>query len=364
MHCTNCGRPLGPGEKYCVECGAPVTQAPPVPPPPPVGVPPGIPAVMPAVMPPAGPAAKKPFTKTPAFIVLLTVIGLLVIAGIVLGLVFGLSGGNEQAKKDAEKYSTEAVDKLNSAKKTLEGTSSEFDSIDFSSVDQAAKLVDKIKLELEKAQSDLNAAEESVRKIDTEKLPEWWKEYVSLLNESAKEGKAGIKDLDALLGKAMNASTFGAHVNSGVNTFEQFINTMNQALDQLNSGQYPAAKNTAGSATTYLTQAGDSFNKAKQLEPGADLSKFINNIAVAQNLIPTLQNACDAAIAGNAAQYNTLISQFNSDKNQVNLDMVFDSEAYFGTEIEKLRASMASNFEKADKDLKDAEALKEKNAKT
>lgn len=81
MFCTKCGKPIQPGDRFCLNCGTPVpadAQAPE--------------AAAAAIPPPAD--KKRNFFSTPGGIVLVIVIALLVVGGAVVGAVLLTRGGD------------------------------------------------------------------------------------------------------------------------------------------------------------------------------------------------------------------------------------------------------------------------------
>lgn len=82
MLCRNCGKPIEPGDGFCVSCGTPVSS----------GQPP-VPQAQPQTI--AAPG-KGGFFSTPGGIVTLVAIALLVIGGVVLGVILATGGGGQQ----------------------------------------------------------------------------------------------------------------------------------------------------------------------------------------------------------------------------------------------------------------------------
>lgn len=385
MKCQQCGEPLKPGNKYCTSCGAPVPEQPAEPgqpqqaAQPPEGA--GVPSTAPPtpVPPPTGPSTVggpagvpgggggrgsgfKGFLKSPLGIVVISVVALLVIGGIVLGVILGLNAASRnKAKADAEKYSQSANQKVSSAADALEDLAGDLQEIDFTNPEAAQSDIEDLEDQMEEAGEDLDAALDDLAKIDTGKLDSWWGKYKAALVEACNEGKEGIKDLQKLMSSFQSVGEFSAAVNTGVDLFDQFIQTLNSALQEQASSRYSEAKGIAQTALDYAQQAGQQFDQAKNLAPEADLDKFTSNVAIAIEIVSIFQNACDAAAMGDIAKHNQLIDQFNAKKDGIVLDMTFDVEAQFGASVNKLMESMEEHFDKAEKSFEEAQELYGKN---
>lgn len=352
MICSNCGKPLEPDRHFCTACGAPVSVTP----------------GEPIAAPPTPPIQQKPvkgfreFLRSPAGIAIIAAVALLIVTGIVLGVVFATKGGaTKKAVEEANRLSGEALEKMDDAGEALENVESEAGSLNFLALERAKDKVDDIEDELKNASSKLDEAIDDLGEIDARKLPEWWKEYISLLEKSCNEGKEAVKETGSLLTRGLDMGEFATEVNAAASSFEASVNTQNQAADQHAAGQYSAARSTSQTALNHLSEAKKHLEKANQIEPGADLGRLTNNITVAEGALSKFQSACDAAAAGNLSQHNTLVDQYNQEKNNISMDMTFDGEAYFGKEAEKATSSAEGHLEKAKEYREKAGDLKKKN---
>jgi hypothetical protein len=362
MNCEKCGAPIQPGDSFCTSCGAPVPGQP-------VKAPPSGPAPRQAtgvvLPPPAAPSSGEGrkqgfmgFIKSPLGIVIISVVGLAVVAGIVLGIVLGVrSSSRKKAEKNAFKYAGEANDKIESAYETLEDAALDMQSIDFSNPEQSREQFEEDEKQVDESKKELDEALASLEKIETDNLDEWWGEYTSLLTDACEGGKKAIGEFKKVMRSILSLGEFRAAINDGVVKFESFIDTMNAALGSQAAGLYTEAKGTAQAAMDYANQAGEQFDKARKAEPAADLDKFTGNVSAAVDAASIFQEACDAAVAGDISRHNELLDQFNAEKDKIVQDMTFDVEAQFGATVNEMAETIEEQFTTAEKKLKDAEEL-------
>jgi tetratricopeptide (TPR) repeat protein len=377
LNCETCGAPLKPGNKFCTACGAQVQEgkeqtgeAPPAPAVPGETV--GAFEQPAAVRPPPPPVPGKggggrgfkSFVTSKTGIIVAVVVALLVVGGIVAGVLFAVNySAKKKAQNDAVKYAESATEKIEKAGNTLDDIGTTLKAADFTDTSTAETVFEEAKEGSDGAEKDLDAALSAIKKIDTGKLDKWWSEYTSLIKEGCEEGKKGIADLRKALESTKDVAEFGAAVNQGVAAFEQFIDTINAALGQHAANQFAEANATAETALGHAKKAGDYFNDAQSLQPEADLGKFHNNISVAISVTSKFQTACDAAAAGDLARHDVVIDEFNTEKEQINMDMTFDAEAQFGASVNKLVDSMEKHFDKAADLFEEAEELYDDNVK-
>lgn len=358
MHCANCGNPIPPGNRFCSSCGAPAS-------------PPAGPA---HEAPPQAPARKTAgeFFRSPPGIGIIIAFALLVVVILVVGLVLGFrGGGTEEPKKEKGKTSktikdssgtlTQAIDEYDKVEESLADIQNDLDGIDFKSTEAAKGKVERIKSQLEDLSSTLESTMKDLEEVEDENVPEWQKDCASLLIKAGKEGQDIVGAMDGLLTRGLSMGEFATAVNNAANSFEAATGMQNQAADQHAAQQYAAAKSSSQNALGTFGQARGYLDQAKQLEPGADLSKLYNNVAAAEAAVNTFIAACDAVIAGNIDQHNALVDQYNQQKNSISIDMTFNAQAYFGDEVDKAVSDMEDHAEKAEEYIDDAKDLIKEN---
>jgi len=332
--CKECGKELEEGDKFCKQCGS-VQQ--------PVAQPTAPPQT--AQPPPAAGAA--PSGKTPLYI-LIGVLSFLVLAGVIVGIVFLVRGcSGDKAVEDADKYVAEALGQIDKVDEIEDDLIAETKSLDFSvGTEQFQVEVKSIQKQLEDATVKLDAAAASLEKIDTPSLPDWWDEYISLLEKAYAEKRKAYQEWDEFITRMGELDEFSQAYEEMVNAYSAALNTLTSAISQHNAAQYAAAKSTSSTAQGQLAQATTQLQRLTQLEPSVDLSQVSAAISQVWGFISEFQRLCDLAIAGSWDAHNALVDQLRPQFDSLPRTISFDIAAWIASIRDEYVASIEDHLAK------------------
>lgn len=388
MFCRGCGKEVNENDEFCGNCGAavrstrpqvpggappasgaptpytiytgpaapPPAAPPPPPPPPPAGVPLAGAPVPFAPVAPVAPAGKGGFFSSSAGKALIVVVALLVAAGVALGIFLIVRSGDEgKAREKADKVTAQASDDLSAAGKDLEDMQESAKAIDFKSIDQATPIVDEDQSDLEKISESIEDSRDELEGLDTGKLTQQQRDSIEALLAAVDEYAKACKELGDLLTRSLAIGEFEGCIDAAVGQFNGMVEYINQGVAQHNADQYPEALSSAQTAQGMLNQARAYLTRAKELEPGADLSYHFGNLDNAQRFLNTFIQICETIIAGDYDTHNALVDQSWGEDNSVSGDMSFDYDSFFGEEQEKASATIEKHLKEASGYLDDAE---------
>jgi len=353
--CPACGKPLQATDKFCIFCGATVMPEQPVP--------------AAALLAQPETRGKAGFFGSPAGIVLIVALALLIVGGVTVGLILALRGtGNKEAREKATKAIDQAIEDLSKVAKDIESTDERLASVDLETLGQAEAQAGEMEDELGKASDSLSEIKKDLKDVEPEELLPWQKECISLLFKAEGEYGKAVQEMEDLLKRAQDIGEFKAAIDQAVNDFEAAIISQNQAALQYREAQHAVAGSTAQTACEQLDQARDNLQRASDLESDADLSDQLANIDNAEKAIGTFRQMCDAMTSGDTALESTLSEQFKAETAAVSSDLTFDYESYFAGELDEELdgdlASIAEHIDKAAGFMKKAEKERSENKET
>jgi len=347
--CKGCGKELGEGDKFCKQCGSvqqPVTRptAPPLPAePPPAAV------AAPASTAPAG-------SRTPLYI-LIGVLSILVLAGVIVGIIFLVQGSSEEkAIEEADKYVAEALGYIDEVDALEDDLIAETKSLDFSvGAEQFQVQVESIQKQLQDATVTLDAAAGSLEKIDRPSLPDWWDEYISLLDKAYAEKRKAYQEWDEFITRMGELDEFSQTYQELVNTFGTATSLIDQAYDQHNtgcdnwataagSGAYQNAKNLGDTALGELANARALLDKLAKMEPEIDFGAVTDAISQLETYIATMKTSADYGIAVNIDAHFPQCEQVRANKDSLPRSVSWDIAAWIASIRDQYIASIEDHL--------------------
>lgn len=345
--CSNCGYEVGEGDTFCKNCGSPVKkEAPPQGPPP--AAPPPYTQPPPAQAQAAWQPQQAPPSKKNTLWIVLGIVIPVVLAGTVLGIVFGVKGCSEQkAVENADKYITESLGYINEVEEIEDNLFEATKNLDLTlETSQLESQVEDIHDQLTSAITQLDAAASSLQKIEKEKLPDWWDDYIAMLNRAYAEKIEAYREWDEFITRLLEIDQFNQAYQAMLQTYLAALGTLDAAVQQHDSEDYSGGKATCYTALDQLAQARAALQEAQQLEPGADLSQFEAAIGTVEGWIPGLQSACDLGNAGQIEQHNAVVDQIRPAFNALPRDVGFDIIAWFQAERDAYIISIEEHLAK------------------
>jgi hypothetical protein len=287
---------------------------------------------------------------------LAVVIALLVVAGVALAIFLVVKSGSEgDARAKADKVTAQVVDDLGAAGDELEDMDKAAAAIDFKDIAQAQPQVEKDLSRLDKTAKAVDDTREELEGLDTGKLTQEQRDRIEALLSAADEYARACKEMSDLLERSLAVGEFEGCIDAAVSQFNTLVETVNQGVAQHNAEQYADALNAAQAAKGMLNQTRAYLNRARELEPGADLSYHFGNLDNTERFLNTFVQICETALAGDYDTHNALVDQSLGEDNSVSGNMSFDYDTYFGEELDRANASIDKRLKAGAGYLEDAE---------
>jgi len=284
----------------------------------------------------AQPEAPPPGRKKNTLWIVLSIVVPLVTIGAVLGIVFGMKGCSEKkAVENADKYVAESLDYMNEVDEIEEDLFEETKNLDLTaSTDELEAQAEEINDELSAAIANLDAAASSLEKIEKEreKLPDWWDEYIAMLNRAYAEKIEAYQLWDEFITRLLEIGEFMQAYQDMLQAYVNALNTLDAAVGQHDAADYAGSKSTTYVAQEQLAQARAALELAQSMEPDADLSQFASAISQVEAWIPGLQAACDLGNAGMIDEHNAQVDAIRPGFNSLPRDVGFDVISWFEAE--------------------------------
>jgi hypothetical protein len=292
-------------------------------------------------------AAAAPSNKTPLY-VFIGVLSVLLAAGIVVGIVFIVKGCSEsKAVEEADKYVAEALGYIDEVDAIEDDLIADTKDLDFSmGTEQFQAEVESIQDQLADATVKLDAAADSLEKIDKPGLPDWWDAYIALLDKAYEEKRQAYGEWDEFITRMAEMDEFNQVYQTMVQTYTAALDTLTQAIDQHDAVQYGAAKATCYTALDQLSQTRSQVDLASQMEPNIDLSQVLGAVSQVEGFIVDFQRLCDLGNAGAWQEHNALLDQIGPTLSSLPREIKFDIVSWIDAERDRYIESIEEHLEK------------------
>lgn len=176
-------------------------------------------------------------------------------------------------------------------------------------VEQLKAQTASIQKQLKASAGQLDKAAAGLKKISVNRLPEWRRQYISLMVKAITEERRAITEWDNLITRMSEIEAFLQTYNAAVQEYVNAMSIVAQAVDQHDNSDYAGAKATVQGSLTALAGARASLEKADKMEPSLEVGRYFESITQVETFIPAFISLCDLGASGQNDQHNAMVDQ-------------------------------------------------------
>lgn len=218
-----------------------------------------------------------------------------------------------------------------------------------------------IQKQLKASAGQLDRAATGLEKIAVNRLPEWRRQYVSLMVKAIKEERMAIREWENLVTRMTEIEEFLSTYNAAVQEYVNAMNILSQAVNQHDSSDYAGAKATVQGSVTALANARASLEKADKLEPSLEVGRYYESITQLDTFITAFVSLCDLGASGQNDQHNAMVDQLRPQFQALSSSIGQEFGEWIDNERNRYIALIEQHLKKAAEYRKKAAEILDKN---